>query len=277
MTSDRQSGQVLKSIWQTLALSGLLAGTIWAMTRPSWVLRDNRQVAIEGNNVLSKPVILSRLALAYPQSLLQISPMAIAQNLESYPPIADARVVRRVFPPSLVVQVEERTPVAVAIARLLPGGSTPDSQASIGFLDPQGAWIPLQSYPSEIRQRLKFPNLKVLGTPASYRSYWNSLYQIIGQSAIKVLEIDFRDPANLVFKTELGTVHLGPYSNRLAEQLKVLAQMRSISTQVNSSQIAYIDLKNPANPMVQMYQKKEDKSSVQTLPANPKIIKNIPQ
>ena len=75
----------------------------------------------------------------------------------------------------------------------------------------------------------------------------------------------------------MGTVHLGPYSNRLAEQLKVLAQMRSISTQVNSSQIAYIDLKNPANPMVQMYQKKEDKSSVQTLPANPKIIKNIPQ
>jgi cell division protein FtsQ len=255
MTS-RQSGQLLKSMWQTLALSGLLAGTIWAMTRPSWVLHDNRQVAIEGSSLLSKPVVLSRLALAYPRSLLQISPRAIAQSLESYPPIADAKVVRRLFPPSLVVQVRERTPVAVAISRLVPGSSTPYSKDSIGFLDSQGVWIPLQSYPAEVRQRLN-PNLKVLGSPESYRAYWSSLYQTVRHSDIKVLEIDCQDPANLIFKTELGTVHLGSYSNRLTEQLKILAQMRSISTQTNSSQIAYIDLKNPANPLVQMYQKKE--------------------
>ena len=276
MTSDRRVGQVLTTIWQTLALSGLLAGTIWAMTRPIWVLRDNRQVAIEGNSLLSKPAILSRLALAYPQSLLQISPMAIARTLESYPPIADAKVARRLFPPSLVVQVQERTPVAVAIARLVPNSSTPYSKASVGFLDSQGAWIPLESYPAQVRQRLH-PKLKVLGSPASYRTYWSSLYQTIGRSAIEVLEIDCRDPANLVFKTEMGTVHLGPYSNRLAKQLEVLAQMRSISTQIDSRQIAYIDLKNPATPLVQMYQTNDKETSIQTAPTNPKIIKSNPQ
>jgi cell division protein FtsQ len=273
MTSDRPLGQILKTIWQTLALSGLLAGTIWAMTRPSWVLRANRQVAIEGNSLLSKQVILSRLSLEYPRSLLQISPLAIAETLESYPPIADARVVRRLFPPSLVVQVQERTPVAVAIARLVPGSSTPHSQASIGFLDPQGTWIPLQSYPAAVRQRLN-PNLKVLGSPESYRPYWDSLYQAVSQSAVKIVEIDCQDPANLVLKTELGIVYLGSYSAKLTKQLEVLAQMRSISTQVNASQIAYIDLKNPANPLVQMYQSKDDKTSVRTMPVNPKIIKS---
>ena len=276
MTSDRKLGQVLTTIWQTLALSGLLAGTIWAMTRPIWVLRDNRQVAIEGNSLLSKPAILSRLALAYPQSLLQISPMAIARTLESYPPIADAKVARRLFPPSLVVQVQERTPVAVAIARLVPNSSTPYSKASVGFLDSQGAWIPFESYPAQARQRFH-PKLKVLGSPETYRTYWSSLYQTIDRSTIEVLEIDCQDPTNLVLKTELGTVHLGPYSNRLAKQLEVLAQMRSISTQVNSRQIAYIDLKNPAAPLVQMYQKNDKEPSIQTAPTNPKIIKSNPQ
>jgi len=276
MTSDRKLGQALKAIWQTLALSGLLAGTIWAMTRPNWVLRDNRQVTIEGNSLLSKPVILSRLALAYPRSLLQVSPMAIAQSLESYPPIADAKVARRLFPPSLVVQVQERTPVAVAIARLVPNSSTPYSKASIGFLDSQGIWIPAESYPAQVRQHLH-PKLRVLGSPESYRTYWSSLYQTIGRSAIEVLEIDCQDPANLVLKTELGTVHLGPYSNRLAKQLEVLAQMRSISTQINSREIAYIDLKNPAAPLVQMYQKNDKETSIQTAPTNPKIIKSNPQ
>lgn len=272
MRRDRDFGQVLKAIWQTLSLSGLLAITVWAMTRPNWVLRDNRQVAIEGNSLLSKPVILSRLALAYPQSLLQISPMAIAQTLESYPPIADAKVARRLFPPSLVVQVQERTPVAVAIARLIPNSSTPYSKASVGFLDSQGAWIPFESYPAQVRQRLK-PQLKVLGSPETYRAYWSSLYQKIGQSGIEVLEIDCQDPSNLVLKTELGTVHLGPYSERLTKQLHVLAQMSPISTQINSRQIDYIDLKNPAAPLVQMYQKETEESPVQNVPTNPKIIK----
>ena len=135
-------------------------------------------------------------------------------------------------------------------------------------------WIPLQSYPATVRQRLNL-NLKVLGSPESYRAYWSPLYQSVSQSAIKVLEINCQDPANLVFKTELGTVHLGPYSERLTEQLKVLAQMRSISTQVNTSQIAYIDLRNPADPLVQMYQKKENDTSVQTVPTNPKTIKSL--
>lgn len=273
MRSDRNSGQVLKTIWQTLALSGLLAGTIWAMTRPSWVLRGDRQVKIEGNSLISRPVILSRLALAYPQSLLQISPMAIAQTLRSYPPIADVIVGRQLFPPSLVVQVRERTPVAIAIARLVPNSSTPYSRASVGFLDSQGAWIPIESYPAHVRHRLR-PQLKVLGSPESYRPYWNSLYQKIDRSAIKVSEIDCQNPTNLVLKTELGTVHLGPYSKRLSEQLNMLAQMRTISTDPNFRQIAYLDLKNPDDPLVQMYQKKDKDSPVQSVPINPKIIES---
>jgi cell division protein FtsQ len=98
------------------------------------------------------------------------------------------------------------------------------------------------------------PKLKVIGSPEYYRSYWTPLYQVVSRTPVKVMEIDCQEPANLILKTELGIVHLGPYTPQLAEQLKVLAKMRQLSKKMNSSQIAYIDLKNPATPLVQMNQ-----------------------
>ncbi|MEQ8957911.1 MAG: cell division protein FtsQ/DivIB, partial [Coleofasciculus sp. C2-GNP5-27] len=47
-------------------------------------------------------------------------------------------------------------------------------------------------------------------------------------------------------------VHLGPDSSQLAEQLAVLDRMRQLPTQLQPSQIAYIDLKNPDRPVIQM-------------------------
>ena len=69
-------------------------------------------------------------------------------------------------------------------------------------------------------------------------------------------EINFQDPTNLILKTELGNVHLGSPSNRLTEQIQALVQMRRLPNEVNPSNIDYIDLKNPAIPLVQMNQKK---------------------
>jgi cell division protein FtsQ len=246
--------KMLLSLWQILAVSGLLGGLVWATTQPNWILRDSHQVIIEGNHLLPERMILSFLPLKYPRSLLQISPEAIARTLESHAPIADVTVTRKIFPPSLIVQVQERVPVAIAITKLSPGSSSPHPKAAVGFLAQDGMWIPLSSYPPEIRQLLRSPDLKVIGLPEYYRPYWTSLYQAVNQSPVKVIEIDCQDPTNLILKTELGIVHLGPYTPRLTEQLKVLAQMRNLSKQTSSSQIAYINLKNPKIPSVQMYQ-----------------------
>lgn len=145
----------------------------------------------------------------------------MARTLESQATIADATVTRRLFPPGLIVQVQERIPVALSVTKL-------SSKASVGFLAQDGVWIPLQSYPAEVRRFLKSPNLKIIGLPEDYRSYWKPLYQTVSQSPVKVMEINCQAPANLIFKTELGIVHLGPYTPRLVEQLKILDQMRQL-------------------------------------------------
>lgn len=250
--------KMLLSVWRTLTISGLLSCAVWATTRPEWVLRQSNQIVIEGNNLLSQQAIQSHIKIDYPQSLLQIEPSVIAHGLESYAPIADAKVERKLFPPSVIVQVQERVPVAVAIAKYPQRSSTPTPKTSMGFLDQIGVWIPLESYNSTVRRHfLASLNLKVVGLPNQYRPYWTQLYQTVSRSPVKVQEINCQDAANLILKTEIGVVHFGPYTPGLAKQLQVLDQMRQLSKEIPLSQVAYIDLKNPENPLVQMNQNKK--------------------
>ncbi|MBE9192949.1 FtsQ-type POTRA domain-containing protein [Gloeocapsopsis crepidinum LEGE 06123] len=244
--------KMLQAAWQTLAVGGMLGGLVWATTQPIWVLQESSQVTIEGNQLLATPAIKSLLPVSYPQSLLRIRPEAIANSLESQPTIVDATVTRELFPPGLRVVITERIPVAIAYIRP-PQAVTTDTQANMGFVDANGIWIPFQTYAAQ-STNLKLPQLKVIGPWERYQSYWSSVYQSVSRSPVKISEIDCQDPTNIILKTELGIVHLGAYSSRLTQQLQVLDQMRQFPQQLNSSQIAYIDLSNPETPTVQMNQ-----------------------
>jgi cell division protein FtsQ len=235
--------------WQLLAVSALTGGLIWATTLPGWVIRQPTQVAIVGNKLLSAQAIRSLVPLSYPQFLLEIRPQGLAEALESSGPIAMARVSRQLFPPQLRVEVQERYPVAIATY----GNSASESvstESRVGLLDENGVWMPLESY-TAIETSLQLPSLKAIGNPAEYRPYWAEVYRAIRQTPLKIHEIDWQDPSNLILKTEIGPVHLGPYSSRFATQLNVLAQMRQLPDRIDPGQIAYIDLSDPDSPSLQ--------------------------
>ena len=232
----------IKSVWRTLAISGLLGGLVWGATQPVWVVRESRQINVLGNQLLTTPAIQSLLKISYPQTLLEIKPEALAQQLEAQPTISDAKVTRSLFPPSLTVQVTERIPVAVALTKNL----TP------GLIAADGVWIPQQSYAAPNSTSFKMPKLRVSGQIEQYQPYWSQLYQAVNSLEVKVSEIDWQNSDNLILKTELGVIHLGAYSSKLSDQLRCLEEMRRLSTKVNPQDVAYIDLTNPANPFVQM-------------------------
>ncbi|KGF71919.1 cell division protein FtsQ [Neosynechococcus sphagnicola sy1] len=238
----------LQAGWHILAVAGLAGSLVWVTTLPIWIIHNPAQVKIEGNQLLSSQAIRSLLPLQYPQSLLRLQPQAIAQTLESQAPIAKVTVTRQLWPPGLTVHVQERHPVAVtqvsSATTNLPGSGT-------GLLDAHGMWMPLESYQSHL-PTAELPQLKVLGLSNLYRSYWPDLYQIIAQSPVKIWMVDCRDPADLVLETELGSVHLGPYSARFSAQMQALDQMRQLPNRINTSRIAYIDLKNPNAPALQI-------------------------
>ncbi len=232
----------IKSVWRTLAIGGLLGGLVWGASQPVWIVRESRQINVTGNQLLTTPAIQSLLKISYPQTLLEIKPEALAQQLEAQPTISDAKVTRSLFPPSLTVQVTERIPVAVALTK----------NPIPGLIAADGVWIPQQSYNPPNSTLFKMPKLKVRGQVEEYQPHWSQLYQAINSLEVKVSEIDWQNSDNLILKTELGVIHLGAYSSKLNDQLRRLEEMRRLPTKVNPQDVAYIDLTNPANPFVQM-------------------------
>src|ERR687886_981332 len=245
----------VQAIWRSLFVGGMASSLVWAITLPDWVIRQPEQVVIEGNQFLSAKAILSLLHLSYPESILRVQPQAIAKSLESQAPIAEATVTRQLVPPGLTIKVKERKPVAIAQTTAPSNAKAANSTQVAGLLDAQGVWMPEASY-TKLEQKVDLPTLKVIGPRDQYRSYWSEVYQAVSHSPVKVFEIDWRDPANLILKTELGNVHLGPYSSRLSEQLAVLDRMRELPSHIEPGKIAYINLQNPDLPALQI--KKEN-------------------
>lgn len=243
--------RVLQAFWRLLAVAGMTGGLVWVISQPAWVIRNSSQIVIEGNEFLAAEAIQTLIDLPYPQAIWQVQPQAIAQQLESHAPIAGVEVGRRLFPPALVVRVHERHPVATTMQTL--GMAPTATSGQVGLLDAKGIWTPLENY-TTLDQSLELPTLKVIGMRNQYLSQWPDFYLAVSQSPVQVIEIDWRDPANLILITELGTVHFGDYGPRFSDQLKALDQMRQISQTISPGQIAYIDLKNPASPLINTLQ-----------------------
>jgi cell division protein FtsQ len=244
--------RVLQTGWRVVAVSGIALGLVWVTTLPDWMLRDPNQIEVEGNKFLSADTVRELLPLKYPQFLLTLQPKTLTQRLESQAPIAEATVSRHLFPPGLTVRIQERYPVAVVYSGLAPAPAVGLAKPTpIALLDERGTVIPYENYMALNRSR-QLPNLKIVGMQDQYRTQWTSLYQQVSRSPVKVNEIDWQEPGNLILHTELGKVYCGSYGDRFAEQLRTLDQMRQLSQKVEASEIDYIDLRNPQAPLIEL-------------------------
>ncbi|VXD25319.1 Cell division protein FtsQ [Planktothrix serta PCC 8927] len=241
--------KLVQVLYQAMVVSSLAGGLFWLINQPIWLIRQPEQLKVEGNQLLSDQAVRSLLPLSYPQSLWKIQPQVLEKTLESRGQIASAHVTRQLFPPSLTINIQERQPIAVAY----PPSKTSQTGGNdqIGWLDATGDWMPLENY-TELEKTKQLPTLKVIGNVSQYHAYWPQVYQAISRSPIKILVINWEDPSNLILQTEMGTVHLGPYSSKFPEQLRVIDRMRNVPQQLDISQIMYFDLKNPSQPLVQM-------------------------
>lgn len=235
---------------RTLLITSLAGGTFWLVTLPDWVIRNSDEIEIEGNQFLSVEEIRSLIPLSYPQPLLQLSIEELTEKLKAKAPFEDISISRTIIPPSITIKIEERQPVAMAFA---PVSSSPNHKAQVvkvGYLDAKGILVPKEFYQDASARGLKIPIFKVIGFPEQYLPYWEQLYGLINQFELKITEIDWQDPNNLILKTELGKVYLGAYTSKLPQQLTVLAKMKQLPEKVHPSQIIYIDLSDPQWPSI---------------------------
>lgn len=236
--------KILQTLWRTVAVSGIAGGVVWAIAQPGWVIRQPEQVEIAGNKLLSRSTIHKALPIDYPQSLFRLQPQEITLWLSAKAPIARATVSRHLLPPRLIIEVLEREPVAIAVKEA-------GQPKMLGLLDSQGVLMPKDSY-TNVNGSFPLPNLTVIGSPEQYQPHWEAVYQAISRCSVKILTIDWQNPRNIILNTEIGIVHVGSMSTQFATQILTLAQMQQLPAQINYSQIAYIDLTNPASSSIQM-------------------------
>lgn len=240
-----------QGVWRSLLVSGIAATLVWLVSQSNWVIRQPEQITVKGNQFLSKEAILALLPNSYPQSLLKLEPQFLAQELKSQGVIVKARVTRQLLPPSLTIEVRERQPVAIAVDNFADLETEQISGSQVSLLDAQGVLMPQIHY-HDLKENFQLPTLKIIGASHQYQPYWSNFYQAVSQSSVDIWSIDWRNPTQIFLQTELGKVNVGAYSEGFPEQLEVLAQMRTISTQLPGSQIEYIDLTNSKSPTIQV-------------------------
>jgi cell division protein FtsQ len=248
--------QTVQSLWQFFLVTTLAAGLCWGVALPYWNIAEEKQVTIDGHQLMTADKVRSLLSLSYPQSLWQVKTHQLKTQLQDLPPIAEVLVTRELFPPQLMVTIKERQPVAIAI-----------TNQSHGFLDAEGIFIPNNFYRQDAPE-LKQLSLTVKDFQPQYRPYWVKLYPVINNSPVKILAVDWSNSSNLVLKTEVGMVHFGSYNSQFPKKLTVLARMKKLSSKVAKERIVYIDLTNPAYPTVKIKpeptKKKSETSIVKT-------------
>lgn len=246
-----------KRVWRSLAMIGFAGGMVWLATSPIWLVRSAEQVEVSDNQRLSAQSVRELLLVPYPQSLLEVEPDALAVALEAHAPIESAVVSRRLIPPGLHVKITERRPVAIALPNKAQPVQTipqqPQPFKEPGLIDAQGYWMPRNSF-SQLGAEVAPLSLSVEGMRPGYEGAWQVIYQAIQQSPVKITAIDWSDPNNLVLQSELGTVHVGAFSDQFTAQLAALDQLRSLGQEINLDTIAFIDLKDPNNPVIEILQ-----------------------
>jgi cell division protein FtsQ len=227
-------------------MSGILASVAWLANQPDWTISKPAQIQIQGNRYLSDATIRSMLAIHYPQAVMQLAPEQLTARLLNRGSISSVRIDRRLLPPRLVVQIEDRPPVAQVL-------QSPDSPP-LTFVDERGTQIPISHYLTSVQQTI--PRLKVFAPAHTLCPNWPHFYQAIHTSAVLIGSIDCRIPQNIILQTEVGKVRLGSFSDkqRLHQQIQQLDLLRNWRKHTNESEVDNLDLENPAAPKLQLKQ-----------------------
>lgn len=231
----------------TISLFGVV---FWFFTLPNWVLRDSKQIQIEGNYLLSDDEIRSLISLNYPEPLLKLSVNDLKEDLKEKIPAENIVITKQILPPNLTIQLVEKKPVAIALAPLLDQKTKQTKIQPIGYLDEDGVFVSNKLYQNLQNKPESIPSLKIIGNPQVYLAYWADLYHLLTQSPIKITEINWENPANLILITELGKVYIGGYTSKFAHQLMMLEKLQTITSKVPKEQIDYIDLTDPDLPSI---------------------------
>ena len=230
------------AIWRATIVACFTIGIFLLSILPDWQIQHQSQISIKGNKLVSKQFVYSALNFEYPQFIWKIDGGNLAKQVELTPSVAEVRINKTLIPPKLIVFLQEKTPVALAIL-----------SGKVGFLDSNGQWIEQKFY-DNISADFALPKLRVLNYNAQYQQTWRKLYQLVlSHPELEIKELQWSQSGDLLLKTKIGKVFLGSNSARLKTQFKTMLKLQALPNYLGSSKIDYIDLSSANLNLIQKY------------------------
>ena len=240
---EQQEHQLYRiAVWRSCLLISCAVSLCLMVVSPYWRIKDESQIQITGDELISKNTVYTALNLSYPRSIWSLNELNLTQKIESIPSIATAKLNKQLIPPALIISLEERVPIALAL-----------SQGKVGFLDSDGEWI-AQKFYAHVNPNFSLPKLKVINYQPQYQKSWSSIYQLISlYPELEIDEVRWNQSSNLFLHTKVGVIFLGSDLSKLKQQFKIILELQNLPTYLESSKIAYIDLSNPEINLIQKY------------------------
>ena len=227
------------AIWRSSIVVLCTVGIFLLAILPYWQIQHQSQIQVRDNRLVSDNFIYSNLNFDYPQSIWTINGSNLAKTIESVPSINVARIDKIAIPPQLIITLQEKLPVAIAI-----------SSGDVGFLDLTGQWISQKFY-DKINYNFALPKIKVIDYNLQYQKKWRDLYKLISlYSELNITEVQWRESSDLLLSTKIGKVFLGSNSALLSKQFTTMLELLDLKSYVKNSEIDYIDLSNPNSSVI---------------------------
>lgn len=242
--------------WRVLFFCTVSAGLGWLLLSQGWMLSSQDQIKVRGSAHLGKDAVIQAGEISLPIPLLEFQPNHLQKNLLQKLPVKSVDVSRRLLPAALVVQLQDRKPIAYGIRQNSNGTEK-------GMVDEKGHWMALT-----VANQGELPknSIQVLGWRPTHQKLIAQVLELRADLGSPLLKILIAPDGELSIQTKaLGVIELGMNPEKLGSQLNAVAHLsRTLPADYRNKKGTLIDLTNPGQPELQV-----------TKPAKPKqCLKN---
>ena len=206
---------------------------------------DIQNIKISGSELFSKNDILNNSSLQFPIRLIFIKTNLIEKELKQNLSLKNISVRRQIFPFSLRIQINTRTPIAYG-ERILNG------QKILGFIDRDGIFINKQNVDEK---KLRKFSLQVFGWEEQFKKVLSQILISQKNYEFELVKISFAPNGFLtVEEKDLKTIFLGFNQNLINYQLQIIDKLKKEFKKNNFyEKIDNIDITNPNNPKIKVF------------------------
>ncbi len=238
----------LKSIWTIFLLNVFSLYTGMALVKNGWSPVNRKSIYIKGNESFSKTEILEATRLSIPKALLNINPKKIQIELLNNLPLKNVSIHRWIFPPSLSIEIQERSPIAFAKKAKIYGSEE-------GMIDIDSYWIPMrfahQLHNSSI-------DLSIDGWTNNNKELITFILKRRNSFGSPLKKIILSPNGELSLQTDqFSSIHLGRDRSLLRKQLKTLSYLgKSLPQKILKEKSTTLNLRDPLKPQIYTPKKK---------------------